>query len=214
MTTLEFQPDLEAYEPSLVSAKDALTAFVSACCSPLPVNRPAYDPFSQAIGEATNPKPGTWLTLAGVNGCGKTMLANQAYSYVSRHYPFAGSVWISGERGRLTSRRPKCVWIDEVSFSKRCKEGEYDLPEYLADDWLVVLDDLGASRDKSGFTGEMLFRLCNARIGKFTLFTTNLDLAGVSNQIDPRIASRLIRDGNEFKAITAGDYSIRKRRTA
>lgn len=214
MTTLDFQPELEAYEPSLNTAKDAIAGFVAACCQPLHINQPERDPFSMAMNQVSNPKPGTWLTLAGVNGCGKTMLANQAFSYVSRHYPFAGSVWISGERGRLTTRRPKCVWIDEVAFSKRCKEGEYDLPEYLGEDWLVVLDDLGASRDKSGFTGEMLFRLCNARIGKFTLFTTNLDLRGIAEQIDPRITSRLIRDGNEFKAITAGDYSLRKRKTA
>lgn len=73
-----------------------------------------------------------------------------------------------------------------------------------------MLDDLGASRDKTGYTGECLFRLCNARVGKFTLFTTNLDLKGISERIDPRIASRLIRDGNEFKAITAGDYAIRQ----
>ncbi len=214
MTTPAFQPELEAYEPSLIAAKDALTGFVAACCAPLPLNQPARDPFTAALNQVTTPKPGTWLTLAGVNGCGKTMLANQAYSYVLRHYPFAGSVWIAGERWRLTTRRPRCVWIDEVSFSKRCKEGEYDLPEYLAEDWLVVLDDLGASRDKSGFTGEMLFRLCNARIGKFTLFTTNLDLRAIAEQIDPRITSRLIRDGNEFKAIAAGDYSLRKRRSA
>lgn len=214
MITLEFQPNIDAYEPSLAAARDAVAKFAGACCQPLPENKPTRDPFAAALASVSNPPPQTWLTLAGVNGCGKTMLAAQAFQFVSRNYPFAGSVWISGDRGRLTSRRPKCVWIDEVSFSKRCKEGEYDLPEYLGEDWLVVLDDLGASRDKSGFTGEMLFRLCNARVGKFTMFTTNLDLTGITTQIDPRIASRLIRDGNQFKAISAGDYSIRKLKSA
>jgi len=207
-----FQPELDAYEPTLADASRAVASFVTACCEPLPPNVAPDRPFAAALASVFAPVPPYWLTLSGVNGCGKTMLANQACGYIARHYPHAGSVWISGERGRLTTRRPRVVWIDEVAFVQRCKEGEYDLPEYLGEDWLVVLDDLGASRDKTGFAGEMLFRLCNARREKFTLFTTNLDLKGIAERIDPRIASRLIRDGSEFKAIAAGDYAIRQRK--
>jgi hypothetical protein len=43
------------------------------------------------------------------------------------------------------------------------------------------------------------------------LWTTNLTLAEVSQRLDSRISSRLIRDGNKVVTITAGDYAMRRK---
>jgi DNA replication protein DnaC len=210
MITPTFQPEIEAYEPSLAGASRLVAEFATNCIASQEQHTPA-NPFTAAMHGLTHGHALKWLTLSGVNGCGKTLLARQLKNFVARNYPYASGPRIAGH-GFLSSRRPEVVWIDEVNFVQRCKSGEYDLPEYLGEDWLVVVDDLGASRDKSGYAGEMLFKLCNARIDKFTLFTTNLSLDQVGAQIDPRIMSRLIRDGNKFCQIKAGDYAVRQLR--
>lgn len=208
MTTQIWKPELEAYDPTLSDAAASVAEYAAACIAKQEASARG-NPFEVALAGAINGTAPKWLTLAGVNGCGKTMLARQLFTYVARNYPHATGPRIAGH-GFLSSRRPEVVWIDEVRFVQRCKSGEYDLPEYLGEDWLVVVDDLGASRDKSGYAGEMLFKLCNARIDKFTVFTTNLALDQIGTQIDPRIMSRLIRDGNKFCHIKAGDYAVRQ----
>lgn len=165
------------------------------------------DPFAAALANLPTVR-GNWLTLSGRNGCGKTMLARLLYAYARRVNPFGGSLWTQTDSN--TSRRPGVVWLNEVDFVRRCKEGEYDLPEYLGEDWLVVMDDMGASRDKTGFAGDMLFRFCVARAERLTMFTTNFSAKQIAEQIDPRITSRLIRDGNQLINVTAGDYALRK----
>lgn len=213
MTIPNFSADLDLYEPSLRQAAEAAEAFASASTKTAPETQNALkrteSTFKSVLDNPNFGKNEPWLTLSGLNGCGKTHLARRIYAHAAAYYPYSGPVWVASDSRRLNSRRPQCVWLDEVEFVHRCKNGEYDLPQYLGDDWLVVIDDLGASRDKSGFAGEMIFKLCNSRVGKLTLFTTNLTLPQISEQIDPRIASRLIRDGNKFLRIKAGDYAMR-----
>lgn len=205
-TTLKFEPDLVVYEQSLSQAADACISFANKLAAYEPPKPKRQNPFIAALDD---PRPqGAWLTLSGRNGCGKTMLARQLFNYAARIDPFGGSIWKQTDSN--TSRRPKVVWLDEVTFIGRCKDGEYDLPEYLGEDWLVVIDDLGASRDKTNFAGEMLFRLCNARAEKFMIFTTNLERKQIAETVDPRIASRMVRDNNRAITITAGDYGVRQ----
>lgn len=150
-----------------------------------------------------------WLTLSGVAGCGKTMLATMLFNEAKKHNPAGDGLWID-PTGR-GARRPKNVWLDASRFADRMKEGEFDLPEYLVDDWLVVMDDLGASRDKTSFVADATYRFCNARRDKWTIFTTNLTLPEISERIDERVASRLIRDNNALISIRAGDYAMARR---
>lgn len=74
-------------------------------------------------------------------------------------------------------------------------------------DFLVVLDDLAA--ESAGKMREIsaskLFDILNARLGRrWTVVTANCDLEGVGRLLDPRIASRLIRDGNVCVTLPAG----------
>lgn len=61
---------------------------------------------------------------------------------------------------------------------------------------------------------DALFRLANARIGRWTVWTSNLTHREISDSIDARLASRLIRDGNKGIRITAPDYALRNRKPA
>lgn len=154
--------------------------------------------------------PPRWLTFTGVAGCGKTMLARQIFAQARSYSPGNVAIWHAGEGYyREENRRPECVWLEAAVFSSRMKEGEYDLPEYLKPDWIVCLDDLGASRDKSDFIADGIYRFCNARLGRWTLFTTNLTLEELADRIDQRVVSRLIRDQNAVCQIKAGDYAMK-----
>jgi DNA replication protein DnaC len=184
-----WEPAIDAYEPSLEAARGACAAITREM--------------------ATEARAGRWLTLAGTQGCGKTMLARQVWDRVRRlHNPGRHSVWLgTADTG---DRRPNCVWLDYAKFTARLRNGEYDLAQYLRDDFLVVLDDIGAARDTTEFVADHLFNLCNQRLGRWTIFTTNLTLNEVRDRIDPRVASRLVRDQNVVVQIKAGDYALRR----
>jgi hypothetical protein len=153
-----------------------------------------------------------WLTFSGVPGCGKTMLSRQIYEQGRLSNPGNVELWQPGS-GVMTEdmRRPACVWMTEEGFARKLRGGDYDLPRSLLPDWLVVLDDLGTARDNTAFIADALFNLCNHRAGKWTVFSTNLKLSEIQQRIDPRVASRLIRDENQFVQISAPDYALRKR---
>jgi len=214
-TTPSFNPRFDPYEASLATALHACRCLASALAEYRAPEKESRTGEIKAIGDVQASTSARiepfWLTLSGPNGCGKTYLANALGQYAQAVSPYGSMLaWYDRDKKDDNDRRPRVVWFDEVNFIKRCREGEYDLPEYLGRDWFVIIDDLGASRDKTGFAADMLFRLCNARVGKFTLFTTNLDLPQIADRIDVRITSRLIRDANKFIRIKAGDYAMRR----
>lgn len=154
-----------------------------------------------------------WLTLTGCCGCGKTMLAQQIFREAAKNNPGNAPLWIGGTGIYTeTNRRPGCVWMAATEFADLMRRGQHDLPEYLGRDYLVAIDDVGAARDTTTFVADALYRLANARLGKWTLFTTNLSLADVARQIDERVASRMIRDGNTVVRIAAPDYAMRPKK--
>jgi DNA replication protein DnaC len=138
------------------------------------------------------------------------MFARQILAASKRHNPGGRGLWVGGY-GQNPRPRPQVVWIDATEFADRLRSGEFSLPESFTDDWLVVFDDLGAVRDKSDFVADAIFRFCNSRHGKWTVFTTNLNITEIGSAIDDRVASRLIRDSNRFYRIEARDYAIVKR---
>ena len=74
---------------------------------------------------------------------------------------------------------------------------------------LAVLDDVEATYDPTGFASKNLNLLLGMRVGKWTVLTSNLNLAGLS-KIDDRVASRVVREqGNLFIEMTTEDYGMR-----
>src|ERR1043166_9356207 len=118
----DWSPTFDAYEPSLKVAASLAAQFV------------------RDMAEGASPR---WLTYTGVPGCGKTMLARQVFEAARAHNPGeTHTLWCTGtgfydER----RRRPRRVWLSATEFADRMRRGEYDLPEYLGADFLVVLDD-------------------------------------------------------------------------
>jgi len=147
--------------------------------------------------------PGRWLTITGRSGTGKTMLARQILERSRHSNPGRHASW----PGRTT--RPACRFIDEAEFADRLRGGEYGLAQTFANDWCVVFDDLGAARDPNAFLADQVYRFCNVRLGKWTVFTSNFNLREIQDRIDERVASRLIRDRNKGVRIKAEDYALR-----
>lgn len=186
-----WRPTLNEYEPTIREAVDACARF---------------------IADMEKGIPPYWLTITGENGCGKTTLARQTFAFAKANCnPGRHSLWISGAGIRSEeNRRPNCEWFTADTFSQRMGAGEWDLPEYLRPDYLVTIDDLGRSRDTANATfTDGLCRLADQRMHRWMLWTTNLTLAEIASRLDPRIASRLIRDENRLITIKAGDYALR-----
>ena len=72
----------------------------------------------------------------------------------------------------------------------------------------LVIDDIGAERDPSGFSAEKLTTVLGCRGGRWTVITGNLSLAQVE-AMDVRIASRMHRDGSRVVEVTAMDFAFR-----
>lgn len=203
-------PGFEAYEESLVLAR----RLVGAVLRDLSLQARAVAQMRER-GHACGPDAGfacRWLTLSGTQGCGKTMLASRLYEAAKKIDPFASGPWVTGQNEyRDADRRPGMVWLHEKDFASKLKGGDFDLPERLSRDWLVVIDDVGHAHDPSRFVADGLARLAEVRMGKWTVFTTNLSLADVGAKVEPRLASRMVRDANWFVEIKAGDYALRER---
>lgn len=193
--TSNWRPTLDEYHPTLIRAADAAARLIA------DMERGA-EPY--------------WLTLTGLPGTGKTMLARQIYerarplcAAATQNHP--QQVGIYDER----KRRPGCRWIDATRFSQLyLDDRQYDLPEHLAVEWLLAFDDLGtepANERAREALAVAFYRLANQRLGKWTIWTTNFTLDEISRRIDARVSSRLIRDNNRILTITAPDFALRHR---
>lgn len=139
-----------------------------------------------------------WLTLSGISGCGKTMLAQEVHKFASRYYEFYKT-----EEGFSDVRN---IYFNKIldmadEWKSGCWRNQFDEQA-----WLLVVDDLGVERDTSGFIKDRLFTLLEKRLNKWTLITTNLKLKTIQDSYDVRIASRIIRDGNRYRPFKSGDW--------
>ena len=151
---------------------------------------------------------GDWpycISLLGSQGTGKTLLARAMYRYAKKHHGYFINEKLRG------IKQARDIYFKPASEISTCvREGNWDQFEYLRRAWLLVIDDLGSEYDKSGFALSKMVELINSRMGKWTIITSNLELQQISQVLDPRIASRLIREGNKFVGVDTIDYALRK----
>jgi len=150
--------------------------------------------------------PPYWLTICGDSGIGKTHIARAVHRQFMNTNRFEPKC-ADHERNRVVGNTEWfCDWR---KFADDIRSGGYErLVEDACDEWFVVVDDFGAERDPSGFIASAADRIMNARRDKWTLITTNLSLKNISERMDVRIASRLVRDRNEVVEVEAQDYAL------
>ena len=105
------------------------------------------------------------------------------------------------------SLRRRCFYANMSDWTDELRSGCYR-NEYMEQADLLVLDDFGAERVTS-LIEDATYRLFNNRLGRWTFITTNKTYEAIA-EMDVRLSSRMIRDGNIFHATTAIDYAMRK----
>lgn len=137
-----------------------------------------------------------WLTLFGRSGCGKSHLAQAARACLKGYKRKVSLFNWSAMRDELLS------------------DPQGGLMEYAQGRPILVLDDVGAeymaSERAERMSASLLYRLLEARLGKWTLLTSNLAPA---DWVDVRITSRLYRGLNELVDMSgAADYCFDRRK--
>lgn len=145
-----------------------------------------------------------WLSLVGRSGTGKTHLAKRIYDRWKKNLKDYRETEDS-----VTIRRDG-RWIYWPQAVDRIRDGEYGLVPALEQADMVVLDDVGGEYDPNGFTTSKLNTLANARLGKWTIVTSNLSLQQIANNLDQRIADRMIRAGNKVLEMDTTSFSVRE----
>ncbi|MCM3488813.1 ATP-binding protein [Alkalihalophilus marmarensis] len=148
-----------------------------------------------------NPVP---IILKGEYGLGKSHLA----------YATAKEIAKKGHTSIFISV-PKLLTKIKGSYNDKSETTELELLEALERVDCLVLDDIGAEQTKLNREGEVswstskLFEIIDARIGKHTIFTTNLDDGQMKKHLGPRNFSRLMEDVHPIK-LTGEDYRLRR----
>lgn len=148
-----------------------------------------------------------WLTLSGRSGVGKTHLARKLKEFWMTRSGFRK---VSGRVGTILSRLD-CRFVSWRRFIERQRAGGFTEIVELCELPFVIVDDIGAEYDPNGFARARLDELLDARLGKWTVITTNLRLSEIGEQLDTRISSRMLRGGSIFAETTATDYNLRPR---
>lgn len=140
-----------------------------------------------------------WLTLCGYSGTGKTHCARRVWGWISKTPKFNSPAIAPEYTPRFL------LWHDVVA---RLRQGDsWDWFRDLQRWPFVVIDDMGAERDPSGFAADNLYAVMAMREGRWAMFTSNLGMESIS-RIDTRIASRLIRNGSQVVEVNAPDFNL------
>lgn len=142
-----------------------------------------------------------WISFCGGSGTGKTFLSR----LIMQSAPASMTTHRELRNGVMFFSWPHMLC--ELRAGKYFKEDDF------ADANLAVMDDIGATRDPSGFAADTLYRCLNRRGSKWTVITSNLTLPMLGD-IDIRISSRMIRDRNVCVSSATLDYALRGAKAA
>lgn len=145
---------------------------------------PAVEAFCSAALRRENPP--RWLSLVGPSGVGKTFVLKQAFACLSQNLRIKTK---TGWRG------PQCAHI-VPSLDLQ----DFAAPRAYADYDLIYIEDIGSGADMQAGAGRVtrsrVIELLHLRSGRWTMLCANFYRASIAEHFDPRIASRLKRDGS------------------
>lgn len=143
-----------------------------------------------------------WLTLLGSSGAGKTYLARRIHQWAQSHFR------VSTDDATGDIRYP-ATWIHWPETVKCLLNGGYRALEESVSDHLVVVDEIGAARDTTGFLNDQLANYLCRRVNRWTVITSNRTMKEIT-EIDVRLASRMIRDGSQVLQVNVPDFALRR----
>lgn len=159
---------------------------------------------------ASKSKAAYWLVLAGVSGTGKTHIAKACVRFFTRNLDtLRDETKGSEEKTRYVRRGGFKNWPEAMI---EMIGGDYTGLRQLNDDWLVCLDDIGAEyAGNRELSNSKLYEVFTARESKFTIVTSNLSVKQISETLDRRLASRLLRNGSVVIDVQTQDFNCRKK---
>lgn len=149
-----------------------------------------------------SPAFGETIVIYGENGCGKTHIARRVTewaNHVSLNLPL-----VAVDVGLGC---PECVFAHWPSIVDGFKAQQFKVMDDLSEAALLVIDDIGAEHDPSGFGREQLYLLLSRREKRNNLVTTNFPPSQWPDMLERRIASRLFRNSTHIDLSQVPDYS-------
>lgn len=148
-------------------------------------------------------KSPSWLTLIGSNGVGKTHCATKILEWHKAKY---SSLWGNVEYPAVVVHWPSVIEDLRPTAPNHKQTASYVKSMRY---WpLLVLDEVGAEHDATGWATDKLATLLGCRDGRWTVITTNLTKEKLSN-LDRRIVSRMVRHGGRMVEVVTKDYYLR-----
>lgn len=147
-----------------------------------------------------------WLSLVGISDTGKTHLAKRIYRKASRSGLFKTSM--TDDKEEISYPVEFCYWPGRAEELQKNEDAKF---HHMKNVKFLVLDDIGAIVDKSGFVTSKLGILMGQRENMWTVVTANLGPAEIAAKLDTRIASRMIRGRNVLVQCNTTPFALRKK---
>jgi DNA replication protein DnaC len=159
-----------------------------------------------------------WLSLLGTSGAGKTMLARRIAKLFRYHR--SGQIdWKRTENtknelalhGRIIRWRGGFMnWGEAIN--QRMLQGDYSFIADMRDFDFFAIDDIMSEYEKQrSLSSAKLYNVLEGRVGKWTVITANTTLQQISEQLEARIASRMLRGNSVVVDVSVPDFNLRQR---
>lgn len=173
------------------------------------------------VDDLFSDKTPRWLSLLGTSGAGKTMLAKiiwrafRDHLYMNINWPRTKATQAFTAEGKPTRWGEVIRWrggfIRWQSAMNRMLEGDYGfLQDLRAYDFFVIDDIVSEYQKLRELSASKLYDVMESRLGKWTVITANLGLEAIGNVLDPRIASRMIRNSSVVVDVDVPDFNLRE----